>query len=113
MRDEEKYQVQDENMEMTRARVGGKCHKFVPIFPSSMATTKRQTFTYEEDDVDDDENIFDEVDAAAVRVAILWFLYFDLFLRLRLWLLARRAAAAAAVVVVDVVVVMTGCAILG
>lgn len=76
-----------------------------------MATIKRQRFTYEEDDVDDDENIFDKVDAAAVRVAILWFLYFDLFLRLRL--LARRATAAAAVVVVDVVVVMTGFAILG
>jgi hypothetical protein len=64
--------------------------------------------THKENDVDDNENIFDEVYAAAIRVAILWFLYFDLFLRL---FLARRAASTAVVVVV--IVVAAACAILG
>lgn len=66
-------------------------------------------FTYEEDYVNDDQNVFDEVDAAAIRVASLWFLYFDLFLRL---FLARRAASTAVIIVV-VVLMAAGCAILG
>lgn len=80
-------------------------------FPQSLNGKKKQIDknTHEKDDVDDDENIFDEVDAATVRVAILWFLYFDLFLRL---LLARICAASTAVVVI-VVVMIVGRAILG
>lgn len=57
--------------------------------------------TYEEDDVNDDQNVFDKVYAATVGVAILWLLYFDLFLRLSL---TRRAASTAVIIVVVVVV---------
>lgn len=70
---------------------------------------KVKSFTYKKDDVNDDQNIFDEIYAAAIRVSRLWFLYFDLFLRL--FSLARRAAST--VIVVVVIVVMAGCAILG
>lgn len=68
-------------------------------------------FTHKKDDVDNDENIFDKVYAATIRVAGLWFLVFNQFL----WFfLAGRAAAACTVVVVNacIVVVMTGRAIL-
>lgn len=54
--------------------------------------------TYKKDDVNDDQDIFDEVNAAAIGVAILWFLYFDLFLRLLF--LARRATSTTVVVIV-------------
>jgi hypothetical protein len=42
----------------------------------SNATTIKQLHlsTYKEDDVNDDQHIFDKVYAAAIRVAILWFL---------------------------------------
>lgn len=80
--------------------------------------------THKKDNVNDDENIFDKVNAATSRITSLWFLDFDLFLRWLLFtlLLLHCAAVFALVIVVviitDIVVVIIVmivgcCAILG
>jgi hypothetical protein len=97
----------------SRSECGRKCQS---SWASSPRRAKSGNETHEEDDVDDDQHVFDEVDAAAARVASLWLLDSDVLRRRRLLLfVARRAAPAAAVVVVHVVVVvvMVGRAILG
>lgn len=80
--------------------------------------------THKKHYVDDDENVFDEIYAAAARVTCLWFFDFDLFLRRRLFTFCSISVFALIVVVVvntaDVVVVIIisvmivgWCAILG
>ena len=81
--------------------------------------------THKKDNVNDDEDVLDEIYAAASRVTSLWFLNFDLFLLLRRWLFTLCSSSVFAlvmivvvtadiiVVVVVVMIVAVGCAILG
>lgn len=82
--------------------------------------------THKKDNVNDDEDVFDEIYAAASRVTSLWFLDFDLFLLLRRWLFTLCSSSVFALVMIIVVVIRTtdiivvvlmivavGCAILG
>lgn len=95
-----------------------------PRISDKVINKKKGKVTHKKDDVNDDENIFDEIDAATVRVAILWLLHFDLFLRFCRVLRAgttvatvviRMAASVgftAVIIVVVIVDVIVDCTIL-